>query len=317
METRAIGDRTVGAIGFGAMWLSIRGRPADSEAIDAIQAALDAGVTLIDTADAYCLGPEEMGHNERLVGRAVREHGGTTGQVLIATKGGHCWPGGQWGVAGRPAYLRSACEASLKRLGVESIDLYHFHHPDPQVPFEDSVAALADLQREGKVRMIGLSNVSLPQLKVARQLADIKSVENMYNLLARRDEENGLLRACEEHGIAYLAYSPLGGRDWARRWGDIPALAAVARRHTVSPQQVVLAWLLNRSPAVIPIPGGRRIERIRENATAAGLALSAADLDEIERTRAPASWAVADFMRGAAGRGRRAARRLVRVTLRH
>jgi len=316
MNQRLISAGKVGAIGYGAMWLSLSGRPSSEAAIRTIHVALDSGVTLIDTADAYCLGPDEMGHNERIVARALREYGGDRSQILVATKGGHCWPGGRWGVDGRPAYLRAACEASLKRLGTDSIGLYQFHHPDPNVPFEESVGALADLKNEGKVSMVGLSNISPPQLEAARGIVPIASVQNQYNPFVREDGANGLLASCREAGIAYLAYSPLGGGDRAKRLQEVAEIAAVARRHGAAPQQVALAWLLAKSPVVIPIPGGRRIESVMENVRAADLTLDEADVAEIDRAKIPLGWTVSTLVRTTARRSLRVGRRLARTAFR-
>jgi aryl-alcohol dehydrogenase-like predicted oxidoreductase len=288
MEQRRIGDRQVSELGYGAMYLSVQGRPPEDQALATIKAVLDGGVTLIDTADAYCLDASDMGHNERLIARALRDHGAATDQVLVATKGGHIRPHGDWDVDGRPDYLRRACEASLRALGVEAIDLYQYHRPDPKVPYEESVGAIADLQRAGKIRMVGLSNVSVAQLDAAQRLVEVVSVQNEFSHWQRRDERNGVLRACEERGIAYLPYSPFGGGDRAKGLGDIAAVAAVAARRDATPYQVVLAWLLATSPAIVPIPCTTRPERVRDNLAAAGVALSPDDLRALDAATPPA-----------------------------
>ena len=299
MQQRKIGTRTVGAIGFGSMWLAKWGRPSDEQGIATIHAALDAGVTLIDTADAYCLDDTDTGHGERLIARALREYGGRTDHVLVATKGGWTRPGGRWVCDGRPEHLRAACEASLRALGVDVIDLYQLHHPDHKVPFEETIGAMADLQREGKVRMVGLSNVSLAQIDVAQRLVEIVSVQNMFNPWHRVDETNGLLAACQERGIAYLAYSPLGGGGRGRYVGELPGIAAVAKRRGISPQRVVLAWLLATSPVMIPIPGGRRIKSIWDNVAAASVTLDDAELAAIAQMGRPIRWATMNAIRWA------------------
>ncbi|MGH2347401.1 MAG: aldo/keto reductase [Chloroflexota bacterium] len=282
MDQRTIGDRRVSALGYGGMYLSIQGRPSETQALATLRAVLDQGVTFIDTADAYCLNDREVGHNERLIARALRDAGASPDQVLVGTKGGHIRPDGSWAVDGTPTHLRAACEASLKALGVEAIGLYQFHRPDPKVPYAESIGAIADLQREGKVRMVGLSNVSVAQIETARRLVDVVSVQNQFNPWERRDEDNGVLQACAEHGIAYLPYSPFGGSGRAKELGEISALAAVASRHNATPYQVVLAWLSAKSPVIIPIPCSTRVDGVKDNVAAASLVLSAADVSELD-----------------------------------
>jgi aryl-alcohol dehydrogenase-like predicted oxidoreductase len=288
MEQRRIGTRQVGDIGYGAMYLSVEGRPPEEQAMVTLKAVLDGGVTLIDTADAYCLDEVDKGHNERLIAQALRTYGKSFDDILVATKGGHFRPNGDWDVNGSPEYLRRACEASLDALGVEAIDLYQFHRPDPKVPFEESVGAIADLQREGKIRMVGLSNVSVAQLDAAQRLVDVVSVQNEFSHWQRQDEHNGVLRACEERGVAYLPYSPFGGGGRAKRLGDIAAVARVAQRHGVTPYQVVLAWLLAKSPVIIPIPCSTRAEGVRDNLGAAGITLSPDEVRDLDAAAPPA-----------------------------
>jgi aryl-alcohol dehydrogenase-like predicted oxidoreductase len=282
MPPRRIGRMKVSAVGLGAMLLSLAGRPDEAGALRTIHAALDAGVTLIDTADAYCLGEAEVGHNERLVAKALATWPGDRDRVLVATKGGHTRPGREWGLDGRPEYLRQACEASLRALGVEAIGLYQLHRPDPKVPFAESVGALAELRAAGKVRMVGLSNVSVDQIQQARRIVEVASVQNEFSPRFRRSE--GELAWCAAHRIAFLPWSPLGGMG---RGGLLaqrhPAFAAVAARHGVSPQQVALAWELAKAPVVIPIPGARRPETITDSAAAAALRLDGDDLARLDR----------------------------------
>jgi aryl-alcohol dehydrogenase-like predicted oxidoreductase len=272
MPSRRIGGVKVSAVGLGAMPLSLAGRPDEVRALRTIHAALDAGVTLIDTADAYCLGGSEVGHNERLVAKALASWPGGGDGVLVATKGGHTRPGREWGLDGRPEYLRGACEASLRALGVEAIGLYQFHRPDPKVPFAESVGALAELRAAGKVRMVGLSNVGVDQIEQARRIVEVASVQNELSPRFRRSE--GELAWCAAHGIAFLPWSPLGGIGRGGLLGQRhAAFAEVAGRHGVSPQQVALAWELAKAPVVIPIPGARRPETIADSAAAASLRL--------------------------------------------
>jgi aryl-alcohol dehydrogenase-like predicted oxidoreductase len=197
--------------------------------------------------------------------------------LVVATKGGLTRPRREtWERDGRPAHLRAACEASLRRLKLERIDLYQLHAPDPKVPFEESVGTLADLQAEGKIRHIGLSNVDVDQLRRARRLAPIASVQNRYNIADRSSDD--VLAACEREGIAFLPWYPLEAGSGARGKG---AIARVAARHGATPAQVAIAWLLARSPAMLPIPGTSSLAHLEENVAAAGLRLSAEDLAEL------------------------------------
>jgi aryl-alcohol dehydrogenase-like predicted oxidoreductase len=282
MPTRRLGGLQVSAIGLGEMPMSLAGRPDEAQSIRTIHAALDAGVTLIDTADAYCIDECDVGHGERLVAKALAAWPGDRDRVLVATKGGHTRPGGSWELDGRPEYLRQACEASLKRLGVEAIGLYQFHRPDPRVPFIESVGALAELRAAGKIRLVGLSNVSIDQIGQARDLIEVASVQNEFSPRFRRSE--GELVWCAANRIAFLPWSPLGGIGRGRDLGGRHrAFAEVADAHGVSPQQVALAWELAKGPVVIPIPGSSRPETILDSVAAASLRLGADELARLDR----------------------------------
>ena len=286
MRTRRLGDREVGAIGLGAMPMSLEGRPDRDRAIATIHCALDLGVTLIDTADAYSTGGDDTGHNERLVAEAVRSWGGPRDQVVIATKGGHYRPGdGSWKVDGRPEYLKKACDASLQALGVDVIDLYQFHRPDPEVPFAESVGAIAELHRAGNVRMVGISNVTVDQIDEACSIAPIVSVQNEFSPRFRSSADE--VAHCQELGIAFLAWSPLGGMRSAADIGELhKPFAEVAVAHGASPHQVALAWELAQAEVVIPIPGSSRPETITDSVAAAELELSAEELELLNGARA-------------------------------
>jgi aryl-alcohol dehydrogenase-like predicted oxidoreductase len=277
MQTRTVGDVQVGAIGLGGMPMSIEGRPDEERSVATVQAALEAGVTLIDTADAYHRDANEVGHNESLIARAVAEYGGDTSDVLIATKGGHLRPGdGSWTLNGSPEYLKKACDASLERLGVEAIGLYQFHRPDPRVPYEESVGAIRDLLDAGKIRFAGISNASPDRIRLANEILGgrLVSVQNQFSPAFRSSEPE--LELCAELGIAFLPWSPLGGISNAGELGSrYAAFADVAQTHGVSPQQVCLAWMLAKAPVVIPIPGSSRPGTIRDSVAAAELKLSA------------------------------------------
>jgi aryl-alcohol dehydrogenase-like predicted oxidoreductase len=280
MRYRRIGDREVSAIGLGGMPMSIEGRPDEQRSIATIHAALDAGVTLIDTADAYHLHANEVGHNEALIARALASYGSDTTGVLVATKGGHLRPGdGSWTQDGSPAHLREACQASLKRLGVESIGLYQFHRPDPTVPYADSVGAVRDLLDEGLIQMAGISNANPDQIRQANEILGgrLVSVQNQFSPAFRSSLPE--LTLCAELGIAFLPWSPLGGSSRAGSLGSRhSAFAEVAQARGVSPQQVCLAWMLALSETVIPIPGASRPESIRDSARAVDLTLTAPEI---------------------------------------
>lgn len=274
MQQRTLADRSVGAIGLGGMPLSVEGRPDRDRAVRTVHAALDAGVTLLDTADAYCLGHDEVGHNERLLAEAVASWGGDRSSVLIATKGGHTRPpDDSWALDGSRAYLRAACEASLRALGTDAVDLYQLHRPDPQVPYAESVGALEELRQEGKVRAVGISNANPEQIRLAASITPLAAVQNELSPAFRSSLPE--LELCTELGIAFLPWSPLGGMGGAAALGTEHAVfGEVARARGVSPQQVCLAWLLALSPVVIPIPGSSRPESITDSAQAASLALT-------------------------------------------
>ncbi|MCX4816086.1 aldo/keto reductase [Streptomyces sp. NBC_01239] len=283
MDTRRIGDVEVSAIGLGGMPMSIEGRPDEARSLATIHAALDEGVTLIDTADAYHLHADEVGHNETLIAKALASHD-RGADVLVATKGGHLRPGdGSWTLNGSPAYLKEACEASLRRLGVEAIGLYQFHRPDPRVPYADSVGAVRDLLDEGKIRLAGISNANPEQIRLANEILDgrLVSVQNQFSPAFRSSEPE--LDLCDELGIAFLPWSPLGGITRAGELGSAYApFARIAEQHGVSPQRVCLAWMLAKSPVVVPIPGASRPETIRDSAAAPELTLSAEEIAELD-----------------------------------
>jgi aryl-alcohol dehydrogenase-like predicted oxidoreductase len=276
MEQRRIGHRTVSAIGLGAMPMSVREQNDEQRALRTIHRALELGVTLIDTADAYSPDEATFGHNEELVAKALREYGDTA-DVLVATKGGHTRRGTDWELDGSPSYLRSACLASLSRLGVEQIDLYQHHRPDPAVPYEETLGGLKALLDEGLIASAGLSNADPAQIELARSvLGDgLVAVQNQFSPRFRSSQPE--IELCASLGIAFLAWSPLGGMSEA---GSLAGpFASVADKHGVSPQQVALAWELSLSEAVIPIPGASRPESVEDSAQAASLVLDEEDLE--------------------------------------
>ncbi len=282
MQFRQIGDVQVSAVGLGEMPLSIEGRPDEDRAMRTVHAALDAGMTIVDTADAYCLDPGEHGHGERIVARALATYGGDTSGVLVATKGGHYRPGdGSWLVNGRPEYVKQACEASLKALGVEAIGLYQYHRPDPTVPWAESVGALAELLDEGKIRLAGVSNATVAQIDEAQQVLGgrLASVQNEFSFRFRSSEDE--LAHCEAIGVAFIPWSPLGGIGNVDRVAEEhPELAALAGEKGVTPQQLTLAWMIAKGDRVVPIPGSSRPETAEASAAAADIRLTP---DEVAR----------------------------------
>lgn len=271
------GDLAVKRLGFGAMRITgpgIWGEPQNrQEAIAVLRRAVELGINLIDTADAY--GPEV---SERLIAEALYPY---PQNLVIATKGGLLRGGpDNWYPNGRPEHLREALEGSLKRLRLERIDLYQFHRPDPQVPLEESIGTLADLQKEGKIRHIGVSNFDANQLKQAQKLATIVSVQNRYNLTDRSSEE--MVDVCERQGLAFIPWFPLATGEAAKGGGK---LAEIAKQHNATPSQVALAWLLQRSQTMLPIPGTASVKHLEENFAALNVKLSAEEFKTLDQSQ--------------------------------
>jgi aryl-alcohol dehydrogenase-like predicted oxidoreductase len=276
----------VGAIGVGAMPLSVPdSRPSQQDAFRVLTVAAERGMTLWDTADAYCIDQNEVGHNELLLAAAMKQLPSEyRSQVLIATKGGYVRVGREWHTNGRPEYLKTAVKDSLQRLGVEQIDLYQFHHPDPKVPFGESVGALAEIHAEGLAKHIGLSNVTTEMVDIAIKHVPITSVQNQYSPLHLAPEGDGILNKCREHGIAFLPYSPLGGMSAAKSLGNSGALSEISRELGVSPQRIVLAWMLSKYLYMIPIPGVSRAQSVEDNSLADNVFLSPTQVNRLEES---------------------------------
>ena len=268
------GTRSINRLGFGAMRITgpgIWGEAADpAESKRVLERVIELGVNFIDTANSY--GPHV---SERLIGETLRPY---PDDLVIATKGGFERPGpGRWDADCRPEVLKEACEGSLRRLGLEMIELYQLHTVDRKVPYEESVGALKELQDEGKILHVGLSNVNRDQLSRAQSIVEVVSVQNKYSV-GRRDSED-VLDACEQQGIAFIPWHPIAAGNLARPGG---ALDAIAREHNATSAQVSLAWLLHRSPAMIPIPGTSSVAHLEENTAARDLELTDDDLKRIE-----------------------------------
>ena len=279
---RQIAGTDVFPIGLGGMPMSLAGRPPEERSIRTIHAALDAGVNLIDTADAYSKDGSDIGHNERLIAKALK---GRSDGVIVATKGGHTRTAdGAWELDGSPEHIRRACEASLKALETDRIDLYQYHRPDPDVPYAETIGAFKELQDEGKIRWVGISNADVEQIELTRGIVDLVAVQNQLSLEYPFPLEKGEVELCERHGIAFLPWSPLGGISKAPDAAEAhDPVRDAADAHGVSPQQVALAWLLSLSPVVIPIPGASRPESILDSVKAVDLELSHEELQSIGR----------------------------------
>lgn len=281
--------REISRLGLGAMWFSIEGRPDRGQSKRVIRRAVELGITFIDTADVYCLDDDDLHHNERLIAEALCEAGATE-RVLIGTKGGLVRPGGRWEHDARPERLRESALRSRDALGVDRLDLYQLHAPDPRVPFAASVEALASLREDGVVEAVGLSNVALAELRAAEQIVVIASVQNRYNPWDRSSETSGLIEHCQRHGITFIPYSPLGG---ARRVKLLQAHEEIRRlpaARTASPAELTLAWHWLKSQRSVPIPSARREKSLESSVRAAGLKLDAESAVALESAFGTLPW---------------------------
>ena len=277
----------VSAVGFGAMHLSLARRPPEAQAVAVIHRALDLGVTLIDTADAYCRDDGDAHHNERLIAKALAAYGGDASEVVVATKGGCVRPGGRWEADGDPDHLRRTIRDSHAALGGEQpIALWQHHARDPRVPVEESLAAVREAVDEGLIRLVGVSNYSVEEIERAREIVDVVSVQNQHNPWHRRPERDGVLAYCERQGLTFLPWSPLGGSGRAAGLDAFPELVRLAGEKGVSPQRLVLAWLRAKSPCVLPIPGATRPATLEDSLQAVNLELGADDVARLDRALA-------------------------------
>ncbi|MBE9171063.1 aldo/keto reductase [Pleurocapsales cyanobacterium LEGE 06147] len=285
METKKLNQTniTISAIGLGGMPLSLSSRPPESEAIAVIHKALDLGVTLIDTADSYCRDESDKHHNERLIAKALKQYKGDTSQVTVATKGGLMRPNGSWTRNGNPDHLRKTIRQSYEALGGEkSIALWQYHAPDPNYTIEEALAPAKEAVEEGLIRYVGVSNFSVEQIKQAREILEIVSVQNQYNPWHRQPEFDGVLEYCEREGLTFFPWSPLGGSSRVSRLQDIPIIAQLAAEKDVSVYQIVLVWLRAKSPCIVPIPGASKISSIEDSVQAVAVKLSSEEVQRLD-----------------------------------
>ena len=269
-------------IGLGGMPLSIAGRPDEAQAYEVIKAFVEAGGNFIDTANVYCLDDTDIGHNERLIAKALRRLG-KQDAVTVATKGGLRRPKGAWVTDGDPAFLRKSCEQSLKDLGVESITLYQLHAIDTRVGLADSLGELLRLQLEGKIRHIGLSNIAPLDLKQALTILPIASVQNRCSVLEQRDFKSGLVALCAEQNVAFIPHSPVGGHHGHLRLRDSAVVKKLAEQHGVSVYQIALAWLLHKGKHIVPIPGASKPASTLDSLKAPRIRLAAEEVSALDR----------------------------------
>lgn len=257
--------RNISSIGLGAMPLSISGRPPESRAIDVIHRALDLGITLIDTADSYCRNESDKHHNEKLIQKALDQYPEDTSEITIATKGGLMRPDGDWTRNGDPGHLYRTIRQSHQALGGDRpIPLWQFHAPDPEWDISSSLEPAADAVEEGLIEHVGVSNFNVEEIREARNVVDVVSVQNEYSPWHREPEQDGVLSYCEEEGLTFFPYSPFGGMSRAKDLDQIDIIDRIASRKKISPHRVVIAWLRQKSDCIVPIPGASRKESIED-----------------------------------------------------
>jgi len=285
METKQLGNTalSISAIGLGGMPMSLSNRPTESQAIAVIHRALALGVTLIDTADSYCKDESDKHHNERLIAKALQQYQGDTSQVIVATKGGLMRPDGNWIRNGNPNHLRETIRTSFEALGgTKAIDVWQYHAPDPNYTIKAALTPAKEAVNEGLIRFIGVSNFSVEQIKEARDLVEVVSVQNQYNPWYRQPEYDGVLKYCETENLTFFPWSPLGGSRRVSSLQDIPVIAQLAQEKGVSVYQIVLAWLRAKSPCIVPIPGASKVSSIEDSVAAAQVKLSEAEVSRLD-----------------------------------
>ena len=273
----------ISAIGMGAMPLSLSGRPAEEDAIAVIHKALDLGVTLIDTSDAYCQDESDKHHNESLIAKALQQYSGDTSSVTVATKGGLLRPEGRWTQDGNRDRLRKTIRESHVILGgSKPIDIWQYHAPDTNYTIKEALTPAKEAVEQGLIRYVGVSNFTVEQIKQARQIVDIVSVQNQYNPWHRQPEFDGVLDYCQQEGLIFFPWSPLGGSSRVNRLQDIEVIAELAKVREISVYQIVLGWLRAKYSCIVPIPGASRISSIKDSVKAADLELSTEEVKRID-----------------------------------
>ena len=274
------------AIGLGAMPLSLDGRPDEAQALGVIEAFVAGGGNFIDSANVYCIDDSDVGHNEKLIARALSKLEESK-NIIVATKGGLRRPSGGWTVDGSPEWLRQSCEKSLQDLNTDSIFLYQLHAPDPDVPLTDSVGELARLKAEGKIHHIGLSNVTVEQIQLALSITDIISVQNRCNLFEQSSFKNSVIKFCEANNISFIAHSPVGGHFQHVQRAEDRLLKKLAEKYNASTYQIMVAWLLSKSPSILAIPGASKTSSIMDSLQAINVELGKEDMQLLEKEEEP------------------------------
>lgn len=267
--------------------MSLSSRPPEAQSIEVIHRALDLGVTLIDTADSYCKDESDKHHNERLIAKALTQYQGDRSKIVIATKGGLMRPNGDWTRNGNPEHLRETIRTSFEALGGNKpIDIWQYHAPDPNYSIEESLKPAKEAVESGLIRFVGVSNFSVEQIKRARDVVDIVSVQNQYNPWHRQSENDGVLEYCQQENLTFLPWSPLGGSRRVSSLEDIGAIASVAKAKGVSVYVIVLAWVRAKSPCIVPIPGASKVASIEDSVKSVEVKLSQEEVQQIDRLAA-------------------------------
>jgi aryl-alcohol dehydrogenase-like predicted oxidoreductase len=288
MKNKQLGNTNfnISPIGLGGMPLSLTGRPTEAQSIAVIHRALDLGVTLIDTADSYCQDQSDKHHNEELIAKALQQYTGDIRAVTIATKGGLMRPQGSWTRNGNPHHLRKTIRESFEALGGQKpIDLWQYHAPDPSYTIEVALAPAKEAVEAGIIRFVGVSNFSVDQIKRARDIVEISSVQNQYNPWHREPESDGVLEYCEAEKLTFFPWSPLGGSRRVTSLQDIPAIAKLAAEKNVSVYCIVLAWLMAKSPCIVPIPAATKLSSIEDSVKAMDVKLTDDEIQQISATQ--------------------------------
>lgn len=286
MEKKRLGKTniSVSAIGLGGMPMSLSSRPPESQSIQVIHRALDLGITLIDTADSYCKDETDKHHNEKLIAKALSEYAGDLSNVIVATKGGLMRPDGAWTRNGNPEHLRKTIRESFAALGGgKAIDLWQYHAPDPEHSIKESLTVAKEAVKEGLIKFVGVSNFSVEQIKQARDVVEIVSVQNQFNPWYRQPEIDGVLKYCERESLTFIPWSPLGGSRRVGSLGDVKAIAQLATEKGVSVYCIVLAWLRSKSPCIVPIPGASKVASIEDSVRSLEVRLTEAEIAKIDR----------------------------------